>query len=132
MIEEGYYEGKVVTAHVEVDDRNEGELTLCFNVRLVNGDTVTCRHRTGGEWGHIGKKVAESFGIVWPDGLESIGTVAGQACRVNIKHKESNTPGQPFVNAYIAVARGSEPATEEQVAAGIAKLRNVEDDNILF
>lgn len=128
MIEEGYYDAKVVSAHVEVDDRNDNELVLSLNVRLETGETVTCRHRTGGEYGHIGRKVAESFDLVWPDGLESIGTVAGRECRVKIKHKEGRN-GQVFENAYIVVARESEPATIEQLKAGIAKLKNAEKDS---
>jgi len=131
MIEEGYYDATIVNAHVEVDEKNDGELVLSFNVRLegAEGVLVTCRHRTGGEYGHIGRKVAETLGIDWPNGLETIGDVAGTKCRVHIKHKEGRD-GRVFENAYIVVPRESKPATAEQIKAGIEKLKL--DDNVPF
>ena len=130
MIEEGIYEAKIVNARVEVDEKLGGELSLAFNLLLENGSQVTARHRTGGEWGHIGRDVAESLGVKWPDGLETIHETAGKSCQVKIKHKEGRN-GQTFENAYIHIARGNrEPATEDQVKAGIAKLKK--DDNTPF
>ena len=132
MIDEGIYDAKIVTAHIEVDDRNDGELSLVFGLILDGGAAVTARHRTGGKWGHIGRDVALSLGIEWPDGLERIADTAGAACRVKIKHNEGKN-GQMYENAYIHLARDLEPASSDQVKAGIKKLRQKEtDDNIPF
>ena len=48
MTDEGTYDATIMTAHVEVDDRNNG-LTLAIGVKLSTGAMFTARHATSGE-----------------------------------------------------------------------------------
>ena len=132
MIEEGIYEGAILKGWLEQMD--DGGLIMCFDVQLPHPHdiVVTARHFTTGDYGRIGEKVAELLNLSWPEGLREIDKTVGLAVPIKIKHKESK--GEVYVNAYINVGRVSEPATKDQVEAGIAKLgaKKQEGDGLPF
>ncbi len=129
-LEEGVHDGEITAAHIDIHE-DDGMPVLHFNVKLANGAIVSPRHRTGGDWGRIGCDVAKALmGDDWLGRLEEIDETVGKSCQVKIKYKAGNKPGQMFENAYIHIER--KQADEDQVAAGIAKLRASKDDNTPF
>ncbi len=132
MIPEGYYDGTIESAWIETFG-NTDDLIMAFSIKLGVGDVVTARHATSGDWGHLGKKVAEQLELPWPGGLEKIETTVGRTVRVRVKHKEFRN-GDVMAKAYIVIDRSGEPAEPDKIKSGIAKLANTEvkDDNVPF
>ena len=132
----GTYPAKIVGAYLETDD--DGSLRMCFECDLTMPDcsivTETARHPTSGEYGKIGKAVAQLLDIEWPDGLKTIDLAIGKECFCKIKHKTSKHTGETFINCYIHTGRIPQPATPEQIDLALAKLKAAElsDDDMPF
>lgn len=135
-VPEGYYDGEVLDARLEVDEKTD-DLVAVFDVALGDGQAVTCRHRTTGQYAHISQEIADYLGMEWPKGLRHIAEQKGKKVRVRVKHNTSSR-GNVFVNAYICTPRsGGVPATLEEINARLAKLSGeapalTDDDNVPF
>ena len=129
----GRYTGRIIGARLETR-KGSDDLDMAFDVQLENGEHVTAKHATAGEWGHIGQAVCEEVLELkgdWPTCLHNLEDAIGKDVPIKVKHNVSK--GQTYVNAYIQTPGGSEPATEEQIAAAVAKLSGKKaDDNIPF
>lgn len=130
----GYYDGTVLEGSLETRGEDNEEIVICLKIELGSGDIVTARHRTLGEWGHLGKEVAEHLGLSWPYGLREIAKVSGTVVRVHVKHKEARS-GEVYVNAYVVTKTGGGGEAVTDMAAIdplLDKLAGKGDDNIPF
>jgi len=129
MIDEGYYTGTITAAWLERDDRNQSDdLIMCFELAIDGQEETTARHATTGKNAWSGRGVAKLLDLKWPAGLREIETTIGREVPVRIKHKTSERTGDTYCNAYIQALRESNPATPEQIEAGLAKLEAEDDD----
>ena len=128
LTEPGNYTGKIIVARLETR-RGSDDLDMAFDIQLDNGEHVTAKHATAGEWGHIGQAVCEEVLELkgdWPTCLHNLEDAIGQDVPVKVKHNVSK--GKTYANAYIQTPGSSEPASEEQIAAAVARLSGKNDD----
>lgn len=131
QIPEGYYDGEIIGAWIEAHTQDELEAVLCFHVRLGDESEITCRHRTGGDYPQIAQDVAELLELDYPEGLHQIGSTAGKAVRVKVKHRQSGA--RTYVNGYIVTNKAGDRPETDQVARMIERLKaKTSDDNIPF
>ena len=138
MNPEGTYPGKIIAAWLERNDAQQSDdLVMAFDCALTAPDgtelEASPRHATTGKYGWSGKAVAKLLELDWPGGLRNIGDTVGREVQVKIKHNTSQR-GTEYENAYIVTPPSREPATSEQIEAGLAKLEveDADDSNIPF
>ena len=137
MIPEGYYDGKILAARIDAEPDTD-DLVLVWSVKVGDGETVDCRHRTTGDYAHVTREVAEHLDIEWPYGIERIDETVGRDVRVRIKHNTSSK----YCNAYIVTRnRRGTPAVASQIrsklhdlarAANVAIQADDDDGSIPF
>lgn len=129
-----YQDCEITEAWIE-KQQDGSALSMCFRLNLPYPDggsgEVVAQHATSGQFGWSGRAVADLLEVPWPGGLRKIDAVVGRKVTVVVKHKESG--GKTYENAYIATGRRGQPATDDEIEAGVAKLEaEAGDDNIPF
>jgi hypothetical protein len=131
---EGKFSGRITDTDFEQDRDNPDGLILCFTIKLDDGHQAVARHRTHGAYSHIARKMIEEFGLDWPKGVLSIGTLVGRDVPVKIKHKTSKN-GTVYENAYIDFGGSqNEPADSDFVKRAVEKMAEtpIADDGLPF
>ena len=137
MNAEGTYPATITAACLERNDQQQSDdLVMSFDCTATLEDGVTAegtaRHMTTGKLDWSGKAVAKLLELDWPGGLKDIGSTVGREVQVRIKHNTSQR-GTEFENWYIVTPPSREPATPEQIDAGLAKLEaEANDDDVPF
>lgn len=131
IVPEGRYTGTIQSAGLETDPYDEDGMVLTFEVLLPDGNVVSPRHSTGGQYGRITKQIVEGLGLEWPYGIERIPSLMGKEVPVTVKHKTSKS-GEVYAKSYIATAKKGEPMEAAGVKKMMDKLAGVDPDSVPF
>ena len=113
---DGTYTAVINDVSFEADTQNADGMIVVFDLVLSNGDKVTAKHRTHGEFARIFKDIVETqFNLPFPAGIAQLADKTGSEVGVKLKTRTS-ARGSTFQNAYIlgsGAAQGEKLSLDE-------------------